>query len=170
MANVTQKAGIIAVLLLAVLAGFLTHRFTRSEWQAKSAPSDPQVSEAIGQARALQKSGNLRDAFVVFEKHAQAGYPGAMFHVAKAYSRGWGVKPDLKKARYHFLQAVRYSYSYRGETAYELGRLFQRSQGPNCNTVAIEWFKKALHWNYKKASMQLAFHYERGLGVDQDIN
>lgn len=156
-------------LLLVVLAGFLIFHFNKAEWKAKSAPSDPQVNEAIGQARALQKLGKLKDAIVVFERYAKQGYPDAMFHVAKSYSRGWGAKPDLKKSRHYFLQAVQYSYSYRGETAYELGRLFRRSLGPDCNTIAVEWFKKALQWNYKKASLQLAIHYERGLGVDQDI-
>lgn len=140
------------------------------KWKALNAPSDPQVNEAIGQARALQKLGKVGDALIVFEKYANLGYPDALFHTAKAYSRGWGSKPDLNKARDLFLKAVKYNFAYRGETAYELGRLYRRSMGPDCNVVAVEWFQKALLWNYSKASLQLANHYERGLGVEQDID
>ena len=158
---------------LIILAGFsailFAIKWNQSNWQALNAPSEPHVNEAIGQARALQKLGNVGDALVVFEKYANLGYPDALFHTAKAYSRGWGSKPDLNKARDLFLKAVQYNFAYRGESAYELGRLFRRSMGPDCNVVAIKWFKKALLWNYTKASLQLASHYERGLGAEQDI-
>ncbi|MFK5980026.1 MAG: tetratricopeptide repeat protein [Rhizobiaceae bacterium] len=162
------KTIIVTTLVLIVLVVVLVARINRIDIQSKNAPINPIVNEAIGQARALQKLGKLSEAFVIFERYAEEGYPDAMFYTAKAYSRGWGVQPDLKKARKISLEAVQYGFSYRGETAYGLGRLFQRSHGPDCNSVAVEWFKKALQWNYKKASLQLAVHYERGLGVEQN--
>ncbi|PCJ95821.1 MAG: hypothetical protein COA52_03150 [Hyphomicrobiales bacterium] len=157
------------MLILVVSIVIFVARINYADRQSKSAPIDPLVNEAIAQARALQKIGKLKEAFVIFEKYAEQGYPDAMFYAAKSYARGWGVKPDLEKAREISLKAVQYGFSYRGETAYGLGRLFQLSRGPDCNSFAVRWFKKALRWNYKKASMQLAFHYERGLGVEQDI-
>ena len=168
MGNITRTVTGMMLMLLALIA-FLIAGFNREDRQSKSAPVDPLVNEAIAQARALQKVGKLKEAFEIFEKHAGQGHPVAMFFAAKSYARGWGVKPDLEKAREFSLRAVQYGFSYRGETAYGLGRLFQLSRGPDCNSVAIQWFKKALQWNFKKASMQLAFHYERGLGVEQDI-
>lgn len=171
-AEMSKRSKIFALGLL-ILIGFSALLFAiisdQSNWQALNAPSDPQVNEAIGQARALQKLGKVNDALFVFEKYANLGYPDALFHTAKAYSRGWGSKPNLDKARTLFLKAVQYNFAYRGESAYELGRMFRRSMGPDCNVVAIKWFEKALLWNYTKASLQLADHYERGLGVEQDI-
>ena len=168
MGNITKTITAM-MLILVVLIVVVIARIKHTEEQSKSAPVNPLVNEAISQARALQKLGKLEEAFSVFEKFAELGHPDAMFYMAKAYARGWGVQPDLEKAREISLEAVQYGFSYRGETAYGLGRLFQLSHGPDCNTVAVQWFKKALKWNFKKASMQLAFHYERGLGVDQDI-
>lgn len=142
----------------------------RGNIPANNAPHDPQVNEMISQARALQKKGELEDALIVFEKYALRGYPDAMFHAAKAYSRGWGTKPDLDKARHYYLLAVQFSFSYRAETAFELGRLFQRAIGPDCNEMAISWFLKAHEWKYSKASLQLAIHHEKGLGTKQNIS
>ena len=157
-----------ALFILAVLFLFLF--FDHRNIINKNAPNDPQVNEAINQARTLQKQGKLSEGLIIFEKHALQGYPDAMFHTAKSYSRGWGVAPDLEKARHYYLLAVQYGYSYRGENAYELGRLFQRSTGPDCNTVAVEWFFKSFDWNFVKASLQLGIHYEKGLGVDQNVD
>ncbi|WP_120495625.1 tetratricopeptide repeat protein [Kiloniella sp. EL199] len=170
MTDRTKRTVIPTTILLMLTAGIFYWLWQNHDWRTKNAPTDPIVNEYISQARGLQKQGKLNDAIVIFEKYALQGYPDAMFHVAKAYSRGWGVEPDLDTARHYYLLAVQYSFSYRAETAHELGRLFQRSKGPDCNTIAVEWFKKALKWKYNKAALQLAIHYEKGLGVDQDIN
>ncbi len=135
----------------------------------RNGPVDPIVNEAIAQARGLQKSGKLEQAATVFTTYAQQGYPVAMFHAAIAYANGWGLGRDLDKARQLLLRAVQYSFDYRGEAAYELGRLYQRSFGPDCNRIAVEWFHRALDWQYAKAHIRLARHYERGIGVEADI-
>lgn len=170
MRNRRTFSGVAFAILLAISIFGIYSYFVTLPWSAKNAPSDPQVNEDLNQAKTLQKVGKLEEAFTIYERHAAAGYPVSMFYAAKFYSRGWGVRPDLDRARGYYLQAVEYSFSYRGETAYELGRLFQRSKGPDCNTVAIEWFKNALKWNYPKAALQLAIHYEKGLGVEPDID
>lgn len=135
----------------------------------KSAPNDPEVNEMISQARALLKSGELENSLITFEKYAMRGHPVAMYHVGRAYARGWGTKPNLDKARHFFLLAASYSFAYRAETAYELGRLYQRSIGPECNEMAIAWFLKSLEWNHFKAAVQLAIHHEKGLGTPQNM-
>lgn len=169
MAKVNRELIFLATIPLAILVIVLAARFSQTDLTTRYAPLDPKVIKAIKQARTIQKQGKLNQAFVIFDKYAQQGYPGAMFHVGKAYSRGWGIKPDLENARTVFLQAVQFDHSYRGESAYSLGRIFQLSKGPNCNSIAVEWFKKALNWNFEKAAVQLAFHYERGIGVEQNI-
>lgn len=136
----------------------------------KAAPQNAQVKAAIADAKALQKQGKLEESLEIFEKHALQGYPEAMYLAGRAYSRGWGAKPDLEKARHYFLLAVQYDFPDRGRTAYATGRLFQRSQGPDCNAIAVEWFKKSLRWGFVKASLQLSMHYDQGLGVKEDLD
>ncbi|MBL4800642.1 MAG: sel1 repeat family protein [Emcibacter sp.] len=154
---------------LALLIVGMFFFFDQRNTVLKTAPVNHMAAEEVKQAKALQKLGQLENAFEVFEKYALRGYPEAMFHTAKSYSRGWGVKPDLERARHFLRLAVQYDYSYRGQTAYELGRLFQRSSGPDCNTIAVGWFTKAMEWDFTKASLQLSKHYELGIGVEQDI-
>jgi len=78
----------LVLLLLAGISIIVTIRVSHLDRQAKNAPTDPLVNEAIAQARALQKIGKLKEAFTIFEKYANLGYPDAMFHAAKSYSRG----------------------------------------------------------------------------------
>lgn len=132
-----------------------------------SAPNDPKVNELISQARSLQQLGKWRDANEMFAPLATAGHPVAIYHFARAYKYGWGVSTNLETAREWLMQAVRFDYIYRGETAYEIGRLYQQSTGENCDAIAVAWFKKALSWDFDKAHVQLAYHYRYGLGVEQ---
>lgn len=153
---------ILTVILLTVLY------FHTASQPAKNSAWDPVVNEEMNQAKTLQKLGKLKEALAIYERHAAEDHPVAMFYAAKFHSRGWGTVPNLTLARGYYLKAVEYSFPYRGETAYELGRLFQRSKGEDCNIVAMEWFRNALKWNYVKAALQLAIHYEKGLGVEPD--
>ncbi len=134
----------------------------------KQPPLDPLVTEQLNQARGLQKVGKWADAAEIIERYAHQGYPRALFHHGKILARGWGVEPDLEKARMALLRAVQFDFPLRGETAFELGRLYQRSSGPDCNRIAVEWFLKALDWDYEKAHVQLAMHFTRGIGVAAD--
>lgn len=136
---------------------------------ARQAPLDPAVIDGVRQARALQKAGKLKAAFIELERFSELGHPTAMFFLAKAYMSGWGVAPDLEKARELLLRAVQYQFYFRGESAYKLGRLYEQAHGEDCQTVAVAWFHKALSWHYPKAHRQLGIHYEQGLGVEQDI-
>ena len=133
-----------------------------------SAPNDPEVNELISQARSLQRLGKWPEAVEILQPLATKGHPIAIYHLARAYKNGWGVSPDLETARDWFKKGVRYDFPYRGETAYEIGRLYQQSSGDDCNTIAVAWFHKALAWKFEKAHVQLAYHYRYGLGVDQD--
>lgn len=169
MSKFQVKVGLIALLLLTVMAGASVFWLYQNEEQPLTGPTDPQIHEAIRQARTQQKQGKLKSAMAAFEKYAAQGYPEAMYHAGKSYGRGWGVEPDLDSARNYFLLAVQHDFAKRGEAAYELGRLFQRSQGPDCNIHAVKWFKKALNWEFEKAALQLAIHYEKGLGVNRNM-
>jgi len=136
---------------------------------SKSARIDPTIEEQIKQARGLQKVGKWNEAADILTQLASDGHPVALYHLGRAFKNGWGVEPDLEQARVLFLEAVRYSFAFRGETAYELGRLFQRSSGEDCAHIALQWFHKALEWDYTKAHVQLAKHYERGIGTERDL-
>ena len=135
----------------------------------KEAPLDPRIIQQVRQARALQKAGKLKEAVIELESLVQRGHPTAMFFLAKSYMNGWGVEPNLETARTLFLRAVQYKFDFRGESAYKLGRLYEQSEGEDCQSIAVAWFLKALNWHYPKAHRQLGIHYEQGLGVPQDI-
>lgn len=135
---------------------------------ALSAPNDPEVNELIAQARSLQRLGKWSEANEILATLANKGHPIAIYHLARAYKNGWGLSRDLSTARRWFTQAARYDFRYRGETAYEIGRLYQRSSGDDCDTIAVAWLQKALSWKFEKAHVQLATHFRYGLGVDQD--
>ncbi len=136
---------------------------------ARSERIDPTIEEMIKQARGLQKVGRWEAAADLLSQIASDGHPVALFHLGRAYKNGWGVETDLDKARLIFMEAVSYRFAFRGETAYELGRLFQRSSGDKCASIALQWFKKALDWDYQKAHVQLAKHFERGIGTERDL-
>ncbi len=77
----------------------------------KNPPTDPVVAEHLSQARGLQKLGKWEDAAEIIERYAHQGYPRALFHHAKILSRGWGVKPNMEKARLALLRAVQFKFS-----------------------------------------------------------
>ncbi len=166
-----RRYSLVICVLLIIIAIFSIHYVYQLHLvdKGKSAPLNVEILEQLDQAKALQKQGMLFESAEIFEQYALQGYPDAMFYLAKAYEKGWGVPPNLNKARSYLLNAITYDFRYRGESAYQLGRLFQKSAGPDCHAIAVSWFKKALKWNYIKASLALGIHYERGLGVEQDF-
>ncbi|WP_420414962.1 hypothetical protein [Roseibium sp.] len=143
---------------------------TPAQRKSQSARIDPSIEEMLKQARGLQKVGRWEAAADLLTQIANDGHPTALYHLGRAYKNGWGVEADLDQARLIFLEAVKYAFAYRGETAYELGRLFQRSTGEHCAEIALQWFQKALAWDYPKAHVQLAKHFERGIGTDRDLD
>ncbi|WP_161599759.1 tetratricopeptide repeat protein [Roseibium sediminis] len=136
-----------------------------------SPPSQQETSveELIKQARGLQKLGRWEKAAEILTKLATDGEPLGLYHLGRAYKNGWGVEADLDQARLLFMEAVRKPFELRGETAYELGRMFQRCSNEKCSSIALQWFLKSLEWEYPKAHVQLAKHYERGIGTEQDL-
>jgi uncharacterized protein len=170
-----QTSPITLVLILGVvifgllIAGFLTQQ-SDGGFQDLSAPIDTFAEERIRQARGLQRLGKWQDAADIFEDLVAQGHPLAMFHLGKAYGRGWGVPADLDQSREILLRAAQFDFPYRGEVAYEIGRLYQRSVGEDCARYAFEWFQRAVDWDYPKGHVQIAKHFESGLGVEQDIS
>lgn len=158
-----------ALLTAAIVTPIILYYPKNETLTALYSPIDPKVTEGVRQARSLQKAGKLDEAFLEFERYTKLGHPTAMFHLAKAYTNGWGVKPDLEEARTLLLKAVQYKFDLRGESAYKLGRLYEQAAGEDCQKIAVAWFMKALQWNYQKAHRQLAIHYEQGLGVERDL-
>lgn len=138
--------------------------------QVMRAPSNPAALEEIKQARGLLRIGNAEEAAEILQQHARRDHPLALYYLARAYRNGWGVAPDLEESRNLYLRAVRFDFEHRGQSAYELGRLYLLADGEDCGRIAKEWFTKALNWNNTKAHFQLAKLYERGIGVPQEID
>lgn len=151
------------------VSGSVALTSTPEQKKPQSARIDPTVEEMLKQARGLQKVGRWEAAADLLTQIANDGHPAALYHLGRAYKNGWGVETDLDQARLIYLEAVKYAFAYRGETAYELGRLFQRSAGEHCAEIALQWFQKALQWDYPKAHVQLAKHFERGIGAERNL-
>ena len=126
---------------------------------------DARVLEQLKHARALQKLKQWEEAYEIIRSLAAEGHPTALYHLGRALKSGHGVDPDPHAAKEAFKRAVSYDFAERGAAAYELGRLYQRATGPGCMTMAFQWFLKSLEFGHDKAHVQLAKHYERGLGV-----
>ncbi len=167
------QLGIIAA-LVAIFLGFsvayILGETTQGPEAVLTARKDPDAEERLEKARDFQKVKKWAKANDLLRALADEGHPVAMYHLARAYKYGWGVDTDLETARDWLIEAVRYDYVYRGETAYEIGRLYQQSMGKDCDAIAVEWFEKALTWDFKKAHVQLAYHYRYGLGVKKDVD
>ncbi len=172
MKSASTKLPLWKLLLLGTIlgvSGAVTLTDTPAKNTSNSARIDPTIEEMLKQARGLQKVGRWPAAADLLTQIANDGHPAALYHLGRAYKNGWGVEADLDQARLIFLEAVKYSFAFRGETAYELGRLFQRSTGEHCAEIALQWFQKALTWDYPKAHVQLAKHFERGIGVERGL-
>jgi len=169
-ANATRPVVWTAALGIAVIVGTIWFLNRDDAIRTLNAPYDTAIEVALKEARSLRKSGYEEEAFRILSTQAARRYAPALHQLGLAHSRGWGTAVDLDAARDAFLQAVEYDFPGRGETAYELGRLYQRSVGEDCNALAVSWFQRAEAWGYTKAHLQLAVHYERGLGIDRDID
>lgn len=168
--NLKRVLRLTAAGLIFATAGFVFLTGDMPRQASRSAPQDPGVTEMINQARGLQKVGKWKEAADILSGLVEDGHPIAMYHLGRAFKNGWGVAADFDHARHLFKDAVRFGFVFRGEVAYEIGRLYQRSAGIDCNRIALEWFLKSLSWDYPKAHVQLAKHYERGLGIDRDLD
>lgn len=167
------QLGVVAALLTTLLGFSIAYMLGESTQESEAilaARKDPNADERLEQARGLQKVKKWAKANDLLRALADEGHPVAMYHLARAYKYGWGVDTDLETARDWLMEAVRYDYVYRGETAYEIGRLYQQSIGKDCDSIAVEWFEKALTWDFQKAHVQLAYHYRYGLGVNKDVD
>ncbi|MDH3817443.1 MAG: sel1 repeat family protein [Myxococcales bacterium] len=163
------QLGVAAALCTTVLGfgvAYIVGEQAQSAQAVLVAANDPALEGLISDARDLQKVGKWSEANRALKSLASDGHPVAIYHYARAYKYGWGVDPNLETALKWMMQAVRYDCVYRGETAYEIGRLYQKAEGENCDAIAMAWFKKALSWGFEKAHVQLAYHYRYGIGVE----
>jgi TPR repeat protein len=166
------QLGVIAALLTTLLGfsiAYLLGESTQESEAVLATRKAPDADQRLEEARGFQKVKKWAKANHLLRVLADEGHPVAMYHLARAHKYGWGVDADLETARDWLMEAVRYDYVYRGETAYEIGRLYQMSIGKDCDAIAVEWFEKALTWDFKKAHVQLAYHYRYGLGTDKDV-
>lgn len=130
----------------------------------------PLVVRETAAALQLQKKGDWAAAAEILSRNASTGYPDAKLSYAFQLTRGWGVTRDLDAARELLLQAVEQDFVGKADAAFELGRIYRLSSGPDCQIYAFEWFKKSLNWGKQKAHLELAKSHARALGVPQNIN
>lgn len=131
--------------------------------------SDPTAKSAVSQARAHMKKARWDRAAVLLSAHANASNPIVLLELGKLLSRGWGIPRSLDKARDTLLVAVQHDFPKRGQAAFELAKVFQKSTDEDCERLAFEWFSKSVLWGFGKAHGDLGRHYARGIAVDQNM-
>lgn len=164
-----QRMGVFAAGLLCATACIVFFQLDQSEKQ-KTTVSGPVALKAISDAKKLARKSKWTDAATLLREHAVYGNPEVLYEFGRMLSNGWGTPRDLDKAREKLLLAVQHDFPKRANTAYELGRLYQKSSGPDCHRIAFEWFSKAARWGHAKAHAELGRHYARGIGVQKDLN
>lgn len=164
-----QRLGVLTAGFLCAAACILIFQVDGSERPAVSV-SGPVALKAISDARKLMRKSKWQDAAEVLREHAISGNPEVLYEFGRMLSYGWGTPRDLDKARDKLLLAVLHEFPKRAATAYELGRLYQKSAGPDCHRIAFEWFSKAADWGHAKSYAELGRHYARGIGVEKDLN
>lgn len=164
-----QKLGLVAAGLLCAVASVAIFNTNNETALPTSFVSGPVAMKAVADARKLMRKSKWENAAEILSEHATAGNPEVLYEYGRILSNGWGTPRDLDKAREKLLLAVQHQFSKRNSTAYELGKLYQKSLGPDCDRIAFEWFIKAAEWGHAKAYAELGRHYARGIGVEKDL-
>ena len=153
-----------------VIASCLIWGYILSNPLDQATANDQNIAERVATAVKLRKNGEFDQAHTILSSLAYGPSPQAKYHLAYLKARGWGTDRDLDGARELLLQAVRFEFPDRGRAAFDLGKLYRKSNGPDCHRVAFEWYYKAASWGYGKAHNELAKAYQRGLGVTPSFN
>lgn len=119
-------------------------------------------------ARSLEVDGNLTEAFAIYLKAAEAGYPAAMNGVGRLYVEGRGTALDLDLALVWYGKAA-----LLGDVAAitNLGAIYEN--GPEGFRVdkatAYLWYKIAADRGYGVAQSELGYAYATGQGIGEDL-
>lgn len=164
-----RKTSLVAAGLLAATASLALLPNSTSPG-ASATPTNPVVAKALTEARKHSGKGRYEKAAALLKAHATPGNPLVLLNYGKLLARGWGVPKNLDEAREKLLMAVQHDFSKRGEAAFELGRVYRQSQGPDCDRIAFEWFVESAKAGHVKAHAELGRLYARGIGVPVDIH
>jgi TPR repeat protein len=132
--------------------------------------SNPVLVRDLARAKQLQRGGEFKSAALLLHRHANSQSAEASYRYAQLLVRGWGIDRDLEAARDLLLTAVQTDFSNRGQSALELGRLYRKSRGDDCQRIALEWFQKSLDWGHTKAHAELGKSFARGLGTPSNFD
>jgi len=113
----------------------------------------------------LLRANNYPAANAIFLKTAKTGNPQSMYHLGRAYIRGWGKEKNPTKALIWLNRSYKYSSNLKGKAAYEIGRIYQMQPDQRDYKKAYRWFWLGLEESYGKGHVQLANFYAQGLGV-----
>lgn len=111
---------------------------------------------------------NEKEAIKWFEFAASKNVVEAMFTLGIIYEQGIGVEADEEKAFQYYLKSAEGGYEdaqYRIGSIYLEGLLNRQQSIP----LAIKWFERAADSHHIDSIYNLAFLYEQGYGVVQNI-
>lgn len=126
-------------------------------------PDEPDWDE-LKRGFDLIESGASKEAMETLKILAEKGSPAAPVYIGRMYEDGDGVRQDAGEAMAWYLKAAKYDFP---TAHYFLGRLLE-NRGDYLE--AIKWHEKASENNFIPSTFRLYRIYERGQGVERDLD
>ena len=141
--------------------GFMANKY----YKLAAEKGDSQSQYILGET--FFKEGNLPEAIKWFEKSVETGSYEALEALAELYYYGNGIETDYIKS-YSFCEKAILTES--AKAYYLMGRMNLYGEGRKINyPIALEYINKAKSKDLKAANFELGIIYEKGLGVDKDL-
>ena len=132
------------------------------------AVASTQAWAGFGDGMQAFRSGDYTEAAQAWQPLATAGHTKAQNNIAYLYSRGLGVKQDLKLAFEWYTRAAEQEYAI---AQYNLALLYLWGKGvARSKKMASVWLRRAAANGHSRAQVRLAEHYANGTGVSKDIS
>lgn len=110
---------------------------------------------------------DLQQAFVWYEKAANAGFTRALKQLGYMYYSGVGVTESKTTSAVWYREAAEQGDAY---SQYWLGVMSENGYGVKSdNAEAAKWYRKAAEQGQVKAQMNIGYLYLYGKGVQKDL-
>lgn len=124
------------------------------------------IAVDIDKGTQLYEQGKYNEALPLIKKGALSGNAEAQFNLGRMYSKGYGVKQNLKQAIYWYTKSADQGHL---KATYNLAYMYSHGKGVNENPEkAYKLYLEAAEKGLSAAQFNLALMYLKGRGVKKD--